>query len=335
MYQVFTTADLRRLGCSDRDVSTAADCCLERVARGRFAVKRLCDNPRHARIAEAVTLGEAELFEEVGDVRDALARAKVLIRTRADFVNGRSGESGRHDVEVFSHLSAALLWGFTIVKMDKPFVEVIRTSTNKRHAHLFIRRRDVPPGQIDRLGDVALTTRERTLIDVARDCDLDISVPMLDDALRRHVVTPDGLRDAAAKCRETRGRFRVAAALDLADPRRESPGESISAVRLHEVGLTGFEPQVEIADAHGRFVARVDFLHAASKTILEFDGRIKYTIDDTDPRHAFDRERERERQLRALGYTVVRIFWKDLWRRRPFTDLARLVSARTPAAPTR
>lgn len=335
MYQVFTTRELRNLGCSDRDVRLAVDCCLEPVARGRFAVKDQCDNPRHARIWEAVRQGDAEVLGKIGDVRDRLERTKILIRTRADLINRRCADSGISSAEIFSHLSAALLWEFVIVSMEKPVVEVIRTNTNTRHAHLIIRRRTVPAEHIARLGDTVVTSKERTLIDVARDYPLDLSVPMLDDALRKCLVAGDRLLTDLTECPEVRDAARVRTALGLADPRRESLGESIVAVRFHEIGVDGFEPQVEIVDDRGFFIARVDFLHAKSKTIVEFDGRIKYTLDGQDARDAFDWERERERQLRALGYHVIRVFWKDLWRRQAFTEIARIVAARTPAASTR
>ena len=335
MYQVFTTRELRNLGYSDRDVRLAVDCCLERIARGRFAVKAQCDNPKHARMGEAVRQGDAEVLGKIGDVRDRLERTKILIRSRADLINRQCADSGIGSAECFSHLSAALLWEFVVVSMEKPVVEVIRTNTNWRHAHLIIRRRTVPAEHIDRLGDTTVTSKERTLIDVARDYPLDLSVPMLDDALRRCLVAGDGLLTTAVGCREVRDGARVRTALGLADTRRESPGESIVAVRFHEIGLDGFEPQVEIVDERGFVIARVDFLHAESKTIVEFDGRIKYTLDGQDAREAFDRERERERQLRALGYHVIRVFWKDLWHRWTFTEIARIVAARAPVAPTR
>lgn len=341
MYQVFITAELLKLGLSDRDVRAAIGCCLERVARGRYAVVRRCDDPRHARIWEALANRDADALTRTGDFRDVAERAKVLIRARADLLNRRSAlaANGRAKraapLEVFSHLSAALLWEFVVVRMPDPAVEIVRSNASARHAHLRIRRRELPDDHVERLGDTVVTTKERTLIDVARDYPLDISVPMLDDALRRRLVTHDDLLAAAHACPEVRNGARIGTVLGLADPRRESPGESIVAVRFHEIGLTGFEPQVELVDDRGLLIARVDFLHAASKTIVEFDGRMKYTLEGRDHREAFDRERERERRLRALGYHVVRVFWKDLWRRWAFTEIERLVGARLPRIPAR
>lgn len=346
MYQVYSRADLLRLGCSDRIIRAAVGCCLERIGHGVFAVSGECDQRTHRRIWEPLGEPDIDPLSQVGDVRDRIDRTKVLIRAATDRGRRRpsvdvasgesaeSAESGRSGaVAVFSHLSAALLWQFAITRMEKPTIEIISPTSSRRSSVTVVRRRVVASAQIVRLGDVVLTSKERTLVDVARDYDLDVSVPMLDDALRRLVVTADSLGAAFAECAEVRGRGRVGKALVLADPRRESVGESIVAVRLDEVDVVGFEPQGLIIDENGMFVARVDFLHEASKTILEFDGRMKYSLDGKDARREFDKERERERRLRALGYHVVRIFWKDLWARAKFTEIARLVASRMPSTP--
>jgi hypothetical protein len=65
-------------------------------------------------------------------------------------------------------------------------------------------------------------------------------------------------------------------AVALFDARSESPRESVSRVRLHEDGLTAPEPQQDIFDENGQFVARVDFCWKEQRTIGEFDGKIKY-----------------------------------------------------------
>ena len=54
--------------------------------------------------------------------------------------------------------------------------------------------------------------------------------------------------------------------------------------------------------------ARVDALFAEQRTIVEFDGRVKY--DDPD---AIWREKLREDRLRELGYEVVRVTWAELF----------------------
>lgn len=96
--------------------------------------------------------------------------------------------------------------------------------------------------------------------------------------------------------------------LSFCDGRRESVGESRLGVHLDVAGIEA-DPQVEIRDGRGAFVARVDFLVRGRRVVIEFDGKVKYA--DGDPEVVWA-EKRREDALRALGYTVVRITWGDL-----------------------
>jgi very-short-patch-repair endonuclease len=93
----------------------------------------------------------------------------------------------------------------------------------------------------------------------------------------------------------------------LTDDRAESAAESRTRWALKTLGFRMPEPQVEILDERGEFVARVDFLYADIKLVIEVDGRLKY---DT-PQALWD-EKLREDRLRELGYTIVRLTWADL-----------------------
>ncbi len=46
------------------------------------------------------------------------------------------------------------------------------------------------------------------------------------------------------------------------------------------LGLPTVEPQVVIRDERGSLVGRVDFLFRAQRTIVEFDGLVKYGVAD-------------------------------------------------------
>lgn len=67
----------------------------------------------------------------------------------------------------------------------------------------------------------------------------------------------------------------VRAVADLADGRMESAGESRTRWIMRLCGLPEPEPQVTV---HGRIGqrARVDFLFRDQRTIVEFDGMLKY-----------------------------------------------------------
>jgi very-short-patch-repair endonuclease len=77
------------------------------------------------------------------------------------------------------------------------------------------------------------------------------------------------------------------------------------------MGLPSVELQVEIRDERGGFVARVDFLFHQARTVVEFDGLVKY--GGAGGRQALIDEKRREDSLRSLGYQVVRLTWRELY----------------------
>lgn len=76
---------------------------------------------------------------------------------------------------------------------------------------------------------------------------------------------------------------------------------------MHTLGLPDPQLQVPIRDAAGDLVGVVDFLFADARTIVEFDGALKY-----GSREDLLAEKRREDRLRQLGYEVVRVTWADL-----------------------
>lgn len=95
-------------------------------------------------------------------------------------------------------------------------------------------------------------------------------------------------------------------AIDLADGRTESPGETRSRLLLLGLGFTPI-PQVEIRDVDGDFIGRVDFLLEGTRVIVEFDGMTKYGSHED-----LVAEKRRELRLQRAGYVVVRLVWADL-----------------------
>jgi len=98
--------------------------------------------------------------------------------------------------------------------------------------------------------------------------------------------------------------------VDLADGRSESVGESRTRLILRSFDLGIPTPQVEIRDDNGILVGRVDVLYEQRRTIVEFDGLVKY--GGANGRQALIAEKRREDRLRDLGYEVVRVTWAEL-----------------------
>ncbi|UZD61159.1 hypothetical protein [Brevibacterium sp. JSBI002] len=217
---------------------------------------------------------------------------------------------------VLSHRSALIAHGLPIPyfeRNDPLTVEAVHPNRGSRRTNLFVRYRDLESSSVIVLDGCPVTSVEQTLLDVSRDYALAFAVAVVDAAIRKSAVTAASFR-AYCDAHPVRTRQRrIAAVIDNIDERRESIGESICAVRFVEHSISGFEPQVTIRDERGNFVARTDFANEPGKVIAEFDGAGKYYIDNDDPKVAFELERQREYQLRNLGYTVFRIKWTDLF----------------------
>jgi very-short-patch-repair endonuclease len=99
-------------------------------------------------------------------------------------------------------------------------------------------------------------------------------------------------------------------ALDLADPRSESAGESLTRELLHRLKIPAPELQYEVRSALG--LHRMDFAWPALKVALEFDGKSKY-FDYRPTQEVIYEERQREKALTEEGWTFLRIEWKHLF----------------------
>lgn len=126
-----------------------------------------------------------------------------------------------------------------------------------------------------------------------------------DAVLHRGLATVTDLEAATDRHRGCTGARAVRAAVSSADARHESPGETLTAMALRAIDVP-FEPQIWLDTDIGR--VRVDFAIEELGVIVEFDGAAKY--GDRDDLVA---EKRREDAIRALGYVVVRIVWKDLF----------------------
>lgn len=139
---------------------------------------------------------------------------------------------------------------------------------------------------------------------------IESGVVALDGVLAKGLTSDSHVR-RWLDCLEGHPRSRRARrAAELADGRSESVGESRTRLLLGSLDVGPVRPQVEIRDDAQRFVGRVDFLLPRYGVIVEFDGLVKYGANDA--REAIIAEKLREDRLRALGFIVVRLVWKDL-----------------------
>jgi len=104
-------------------------------------------------------------------------------------------------------------------------------------------------------------------------------------------------------------------ALENADARSESPGETLTRELLQRVRIELPELQVEVTSKEGRH--RMDFAWRKKKVALEFDGRVKY-FDYAPTDEVIYQERLREKALSELGWRFIRVRWQHLFREQEF-----------------
>ena len=215
---------------------------------------------------------------------------------------------GRHAA---SHTSAVALHGLPLVAVRDERIHLSRTTSGRPR-----RTRDVVIHPALRstplclVGGALSVLPATAIVRTTATAGLITGVAAADEALRRGTVTTADLADAMTHAGRCHGIRDVRLMLELADGRSESPGESWVKVLFRGMALPVPELQAEIRDEDGWFVARVDFLFRDQWTVVEFDGVLKYA--GAEGRRALVEEKRREDRLRALGYAVVRLTWRDL-----------------------
>jgi very-short-patch-repair endonuclease len=148
---------------------------------------------------------------------------------------------------------------------------------------------------------VAVTSPERTWLDMARTAPLADSLALGDAGLRTGALDRQRLADRVEASRGSRGCRRAATALAHLDPARETPLESDSWAYFLQHRIPLPEMQVEFRSGSGRFIARVDFWWRRARLVGECDGRLKYRT----PEDVYA-EKRREDEIRAEGCGVLR-----------------------------
>lgn len=218
----------------------------------------------------------------------------------------------RGEAPVFSHSSAAAVWGLPRVTAWPQLVEVTRSGRRARSSGLIRRHAlDVPETAV--VAGLTVTTLARTLVDLARTEELQDAVAAADHALHHKQCSSAELLGEVSRLEPgVPGRARAQLAIDLADSRSMSVGESLSRVQMFRLNLPRPRLQVRVEDADG-LVGYCDFGWVG--VMGEFDGRRKYgLVEGSDPREAervLWREKRREDRIRARGHRMARWVWAD------------------------
>ncbi len=233
-----------------------------------------------------------------------------------------------------SHESAARLWGFPARRQFAGLVRLTDPTLSRRGRGYTVTQAPLRSGEVVQRGALSLTSAARTLLDCARQWELEDAMVALDAALLAGAVSAKRPDDGLASLRGWPGARRAARAVTLADGRAESPLETRGRLRIVGAGLPAPELQVEIRSS-GRLVAVVDAWFDDAAVAVQFDGRIKYTDPwrERSAEHVLWEEKRREHELRALDIRVARIADADLGPAWPRTKrrLRELLASTSPS----
>ena len=219
---------------------------------------------------------------------------------------------------ILSHQSAAVSWGLPSPTFqdwhEREVCVTLPPGGGHGSQHRSARHRVLTLAADDVARDAEgyeVTSIPRTATDLARGLPLPEALVILDGASRRLVeryvsrprrsdyANPRLGRAAREQFTAACDRPGMASAIGLADPRRESAAESLSAGHFLLAGLPVPDYQARLPTAHGTFYP--DFFWPELRVIGEVDGAIKYQNAE-----AFVEEKRREQILRDLGYMVIR-----------------------------
>ena len=303
--QVVFTADR-----NDRDLTGRDD--LIRVGRGAYMVRAPAGTPLW-RLREMVTLARCEAALRT------YPSALALTHEAAAVVQGLS------PIEQEPGIRVAVETNRSRTTRPLPSVTYGRPGSAPAARPVSVTRSLVAPREreIVVVSGLRVTTPLRTAVDCASDLPVRESLPIIDAALRL-VCRPDrftrrcsGEMDLVqARARlvgmveeqgQRNGKRRARAAVALADPFAESPGESVLRWAAAAAGLPEPVTQLRWVDEDGH-VYYLDLGFVEEAVDLEFDGYGKLvTVEDLRA------EKAREMALRRGGWTVGRTEWRELF----------------------
>ena len=253
--------------------------------------------------------------------------------------SGGQGESGGYPRTAACGRTAARVHGFVLVDDDDPTTGAQEHLLDEVAVRVHARTLCAPDGRVLRRcrlalseGDLVrlpsglvLTSRVRTVLDCAGLLTREALVCLLDDVLRRGLVTREALLERAGRPGSGRAGTALRSGLALADERAESPGETLARLLLLPV-LPGLVPQVQVFDRASRLVARFDLADERCRLAVEMDGRQGHAGD-----LRVAKDQRRDAQTAALGWRTVRGTWWDV-RRGQAAFVRRVLAAATRAA---
>jgi very-short-patch-repair endonuclease len=313
-------------GVASRTIKRALNCCLLRLGAGVYSIVRDCRAPSHRRIAAFIDDFDWIDFHVGKTAADLASDFQYQDLLRSLTIN--SYRRYRAD-DTISGTSAAILHGIPLYKEPKGPITVIHPRSNSSSKQIVRTLRTIDDEDRVVLGHLRATSAIRTGLDLIGLRGQQAAFAGMEWVLRQSVIRAapgfnprfgytQGFRDLGRRHIEEYflpavGRLKTGhvTAQNMAESLSavsESIAESYCSLNLKALRLTGFEQQVNIDDARG-FIARVDFLHEATRTIVAVDGSGKYALMGPALLRS---EGEQQNRLLGLGYRIIHFTFSEL-----------------------
>ena len=279
--------------------------------------------------AEAIDCGETDRMLGTARREGLIVRLRRGMYAPADLYNG-SDDAGKHLLHARAALaaqqgevaltgpSAAALHGFALYQEDLTIVHLLRLDRGCSHHAAKINHHVATQDVEDDLGiyhGVMAISPARAVWEVACRSSLESGVVTADSALYQDPQLREALEKLQLRFAYFPGSRRGRLVIKLADPRADTPGESVTRVQFFRYGIPMPELQYHVIDHHGVLVGISDFYWEQQRHLGEFDGMIKYqrllrpgeTVSE-----CVIREKKREDAMRADLRGMSRFIWPDV-----------------------
>ena len=242
--------------------------------------------------------------------------------------------------QVLALESAALVHGLPLDRLPT-LVQVVRPGHGRSQVRgtRLITSAPLPDRHVVDLDGLRLTTRARTVVDLARLRGLMTGLVAWESA-RWQARTSNALADFDAAASDAldvlarrRGIATARQAMSLASAWSQSPMETRSLMTMRTLGLPEPVQQYRVTDWSGATLGYADFAWPELGVLGEYDGQDKYGIlsrPGESPLAVVRREKRRQEGMEALGWVFAR--WGHEEVRRPPALRARVQAAFAIAA---
>ena len=223
---------------------------------------------------------------------------------------------------VVSHDAAATMHGLPVLADDTaPTMSAIDVARSIWRPSTVVRCVGLAPSDVTEWFGVAVTSLERTIIDVARASGVAAGLIAADAALNDDLTTMAALHDARRRASYRPGSAPWIAYSSWCRPTQNRRWKRSRACAWSTPGSRPPELQQVVTTRRGTY--RVDMLYRDRRVVVEADGRLKYRGAEPGADDALWSEKLRQEALERAGFTVVRVTWSDV-RHEPADVVARV-----------